>query len=162
MKLSTLFSRKPSPKPVEQLAVQNLTFVGEQDGPSEKMLKGKLSELFAERANLLRAYLARVHYGDEGVRSVCLCLAVSGGDEKPLVHAVHSVFAQHFNRACHLDILFLKPKQENQLAVVCKPFYRRAPRQISAYTATSDKSAYRNRPTTAASQYLRSTPTTLP
>jgi hypothetical protein len=86
------------------------------------MLKGKLSEVFEGRKNLLRAYLAQVRYGDAEVISVCLCLAVTKGADKSLVETIHSLFSQHFNRAVHLDILFLKPKQEDQLAAVCKPF----------------------------------------
>jgi hypothetical protein len=120
MKLSNPFSRKPA----EELIAHALKFVGEQDGPPERMLKGKLSELFAGYKNLLKAYLARVHYGGTKGESVCLCLSVSTDADKPLVEAIGSLFAQHFNRAAHLDILFLNPKQEEQVAAVCKPFYR--------------------------------------
>jgi len=93
------------------------------------MLKDKLSRLFAGYKNLLQAYLARVHYHEAKDESVCLCLSVSSGGDKPLIEAIHSLFAQNFNRAVHLDILFLNPKQEEQLAAVCKPFYRRGPVQ---------------------------------
>jgi hypothetical protein len=110
----------------KELIAHALTFVGEQDGPSERMLKTKLSELFSESINLLKAYLARVRYREAGGESVCLCLSASGGPDKPLVEAIHSWFAPHFNHAVHLDILFLNPKQEEQVAAVCKPFYQRA------------------------------------
>jgi len=123
MKLSNPFSRRPTEEPIAHA----ITFVGEQDGPPERMLKEKLSVLFAGSKNPLKAYLARVHYREARGESVCLCLSVSGGEEKPLVEAVHSLFAQQFNRAVHLDILFLNPKQEEQLTAVCKPFYRREP-----------------------------------
>jgi hypothetical protein len=125
MKLSNPFSRKP----IEELNAHALTFVGEQDGPPERMLKGKLSELFAEYKNLLKAYLARVHYRETKGESVCLCLLVSSGADEPLVEAIGSLFARHFNRAVHLDILFLNPKQEEQVAAVCEPFYRQGPIQ---------------------------------
>jgi SseB protein C-terminal domain len=120
MKLSNPFSGRPT----EELIAHALTFLGEQDGPPERMLKGKLSELFAGYQNLLKAYLARVHYRETKGESVCLCLSVSSGADKPLVETIHSLFAQQFNSAVHLDILFLNPKQEEQLTVVCKPFYR--------------------------------------
>lgn len=123
MKLPNPFSKRPT----EKLIAHALTFVGEQDGPPERMLKEKLSELFAGCKYPLKAYLARVHYREAIGESVCLCLSVFGGEEKPLVEAVHSLFAQQFNRAVHLDILFLNPKQEEQVAAVCKPFYRRGP-----------------------------------
>jgi SseB protein C-terminal domain len=110
----------------KELIAHALTFVGEQDGPSERMLKTKLSELFSESINLLKAYLARVRYREAGGESVCLCLSVSSGADEPLVEEIHSLFAPLFNREIHLDILFLSPKQEEQVAAVCKPFYRRA------------------------------------
>jgi len=125
MKVPNPFSKRPT----EELTAHGLTFVGEKDGPPERMLKGKLSELFAGYKNLLMAYLARVRYREANGESVCSCLSVSGGPDKPLVEAIHSLFAQHFNPAVHLDILFLNPKQEEHLAAVCKPFYRRGPIQ---------------------------------
>jgi hypothetical protein len=121
MKLSNPFSSR---KPAQKLNVHVLTFLGEQDGSSERFLKGKLSELFNGRANVLRAYLARAHYEDPKTVSVCLCLGVTGGVDEPLVMAAHSVFATHFNRDVSLDILFLTSEQEDQLALVCKPFYQ--------------------------------------
>jgi SseB protein C-terminal domain len=113
-------------RPTKKLIAHALTFLGEQDGPSERMLKGQLHDLFAESNNLLKAYLARTQYREAGNKSVCLCLSVSSGADEPLVEEIHSLFAQLFNRAVHLDILFLSPKQEEQVAAVCKPFYRRA------------------------------------
>ena len=121
MKFTNPFSSR---RPTEQLNVPVLTFVGEQDGPPERMLKGKLSGLFEGRTNVLRAYLARAHYGDPQAASVLLCLGVTSGADERLVEAIHSLFALHFNRAVHLDILFLNLKQEEQLAMVCKPFYQ--------------------------------------
>jgi type III secretion system (T3SS) SseB-like protein len=122
MKFVNLFSRR---RPTEVLKAPTVTFVGEQDGPSERMLKGKLSELFGARKNVQKAYLARAHYGDPKAVSVCLCIGVIGGVDETLVEQVHSLFAKLFNKATHLDIIFLSGKQEEQLAAVCKPFCRR-------------------------------------
>jgi len=47
-------------------------------------------------------------------------VALENGTDNSLVEAIHSLFAQHFNRAVHLDILFLKPKQEDQLDAVLR------------------------------------------
>jgi SseB protein C-terminal domain len=113
-----------SRRPTQELNAPVLVFVGEQDGPSEKMLKGKLSEIFGEHKNVQKAYLARAHYGDPKVVSVCLCLGVTGGADRPLVEAVHSLFAKYFNRAVHLDILFLTPEKEALLVGVCNTFYQ--------------------------------------
>jgi SseB protein C-terminal domain len=121
MKFTNPFSSR---RPTEKLNVPVLTFIGEQDGPAERMLKGKLSELFTERKNVRTAYLTKAHYGDPQAISVCLCLGVTSGADEPLVEAVHSLFAKHFNRAVHLDIMFLRAKQEEEVALVCKPFYQ--------------------------------------
>jgi hypothetical protein len=43
MKFANLFSSR---KPTEKLNGPVLTFVREQDGPPERMLRGKLSEIF--------------------------------------------------------------------------------------------------------------------
>src|ERR1700722_18365903 len=125
MKLSNPFSKRPT----EEFIAHALTFVGAQDGVAERILKRKLSELFAGSKNLLQAYLARVRYQEATGESACLCLSVSRGADKSLVEAIHSLFARYFNRTVHLDIVFLNPKQEEQLAAVCKPFYRRGPIQ---------------------------------
>ena len=121
MKFTNPFASR---RPTEQLTATVLSFVGEQDGSPERTLKGKLSELFNSRKNVLKAYLARVHYGKPENTSVCLCLAVTNGKDELLVEAIHAQFARDFNRAVHLDIVFLKPEQEEQLAPVCKPFYQ--------------------------------------
>jgi hypothetical protein len=113
-------------KPTKKLIATALIFLGEQDGPSERMLKGQLYDLFAESKNLQKAYLARTQFREAGNESVCLCLSVSSGADEPLVEEIHHLFAQLFNRAVHLDILFLSSRQEEQVAAVCKPFYRRA------------------------------------
>ena len=106
------------------LHAPTVIFIGEQDD-AKRTLKGKLSELFGESKNVQKAYLARVHYGDPKAASVALCLGVTGGADEQLVEKVHSLFPRQFNQAAHLDIIFLSVKQEEQLALVCKPFYRR-------------------------------------
>jgi len=62
------------------------------------MLKGKLSELFDSRKNILMAYLAGGHRGDPDIISICLCLGTTSGANEHLSEAVHSLFAQYFNR----------------------------------------------------------------
>src|ERR1700733_13980526 len=126
MTLSSLFSRRRPRKHVQALVVQNLTFTGEQDGDVERRLKAQLSEMFASSPDVITAYLARAKYGDGDERSVCLCLSSYTADQKLLFKDIQSIFAQHFGRRVHLDILFLRGQQEDQLAVVCKPFYLRS------------------------------------
>jgi SseB protein C-terminal domain len=121
MKFPALFaSRKAAKRP----AVPVLRFVGEQDGPRERMLKGKLSELFARRKNISMAYLAMGHRGDPKNISMCLCLGTASGTHERLSEDAHYLFAQYFNRTVNFNVVFLKSEQEVQLALVCKPFYQ--------------------------------------
>ena len=116
MKSLIHFSRRPTEKlSVPSNLVENKTARGEK-------LKGKVMNY--RRAQEWRtAYLAKAHYGDpKAVRSV-MSRSMGGADE-PLVEAVHSLFAKHFNHAVHLDIMFLRTKQEEEVALVCRPFYQ--------------------------------------
>lgn len=121
MKFSDLFS---STKRTKRSVISVLRFVGEQDGPRERMLKGKLSELFARRKNILIAYLAMGHRGDPKTISMCLCLGATNDEHGRLGEDVHYLFAQYFNCTVHFNIVFLKSDQEDQLALVCKPLYQ--------------------------------------
>jgi hypothetical protein len=100
-----------------------LTFLGEQDGPPERVLKSKLSDLFGNRQNVIAAYLARAHYGDLTKPSICLGLCVTSGADLGLVEDIHDLFARQFNRAVHLDTAFLNIEQQAAIAKVCTPFY---------------------------------------
>jgi hypothetical protein len=126
-----------SKQPTQELMAPVLVFLGEQDGAPERMLKEKLCELFGERKNLVAAYLARVHYGDPKNISVCLCMRAADAPDKLLVEAIHSLFAQDFNRAVHLDMVFLNVEQEQRLATVCKPFHQRNPTALTPFSAIS-------------------------
>jgi len=133
MNRSNPFSKQPT----QELVAPVLVFLGEQNGVPERMLKEKLCEVFGERTNLLTAYLARAHYGDPKDISLCLCMRVATAPDKLLVEAIDSLFAQSFNRAVHLDMVFLNAGQEQQLATVCKPFYQRSPTALTPFSAIS-------------------------
>jgi SseB protein C-terminal domain len=121
MKFISPFSSK---RRTQGIDVPVLTFIGEQDGPPERLLKGELSELFSGHKNVLAAYLTRVHYADPTNVSVCLCLSATNGVDEPLVEAVHTLFARRFNREVCLDIIFLRSSQKVELDAVCRPFYQ--------------------------------------
>jgi hypothetical protein len=106
----------------KKMIAHALTFLGEQDGPSERMLRGQLYDLHAESKNLQETFLARTQFREAGNESVWLCLSDSSGADEPLVEEIHLLFAQLFNRAVNLDILFLSSRQEEQVAAVRKPF----------------------------------------
>jgi hypothetical protein len=97
-----------------------VTFVCEQDGEPERILKSTLALLLSRRPGIKRAYLARVDYGNPAAYEVALC--VSGSEDKILVQEVASTFAAQFGRQSHLDVLFLTHTSEVDLEKVCRPF----------------------------------------
>jgi hypothetical protein len=98
---------------------RTVTFVGEQDGEPERLLKNALVAELRNVAELKRAYLARVEYAD-GVH-VALCLAAP--EDPVAVERIGTRFAEIFGRHEHLDILFLTAGQEAKLQLVCSPFH---------------------------------------
>lgn len=119
------FQRKNS-RPAEQLRAPVIKFIGEQDGLPERDLKALFVELFREKPTVQGAYLARADYGDATGANVALCVKSSIGEDTALVSAVSAVFGEMFNTHEHLDILFIRDDQEQQLRAVCRPFYERS------------------------------------
>jgi hypothetical protein len=108
---------------MEQLTASKVTFLCEQDGQIERELKSRLVSFFSDRTSVLRAYLARVDYGDTEAYNVALCLRCIQGEDETLLTDIGQIFASLFGRDVHLDILFLHGTNENELSAVCKPFY---------------------------------------
>jgi hypothetical protein len=117
------FKSRPS-RPPERLVALVINFIGEQDGPSERELKASLVELFRGEPTVERAYLARVDYDDETGVHVALCVKSSVGENYSLNPRVANIFAGGFGTHEHLDTLFLRDDQEQELRRVCIPFYR--------------------------------------
>jgi len=109
----------------EEIRVPAIAFLGEQDGPVERDLKVKLTELFLLEISISRVSLARVHYHDSPVDSVALCLRSDSPPERTLVDKIGKVFASLFNGREHLDILFLNEQQQVSVDKCCKPFFQR-------------------------------------
>jgi hypothetical protein len=109
------------------IRVQRTSFLGEQDGPPERELKTKLV-IFFDRARWIRdAYLARVAYdGDGGAVNVALCVRGEPGQNRIFAEQVGKIFASIFGSHEHLDIIWLVPEQEAELAKVCRPFFKSA------------------------------------
>jgi len=108
----------------EEIRVRKFQFLGEQDGPPERLLKDKLADLFRPDAGVQAAYLARVRYGDEEEVNVALAVRAVKPETR-LVQEVGGIFASLFRTDAHLDTVFLTPEQEFQLAKVCKPFFEK-------------------------------------
>lgn len=107
----------------DEFFVPQLQFKAEQDGPAEQDLKRRLIPLFRSQRNILRAYLARVGYGDSKVSSVALCLVPKTGIVLETEEKVAKVFSSTFAKEEHLDIIFLTQAQEFELVKLCRPFY---------------------------------------
>ena len=114
-------------------------FLGEQDGPFERILKERLVETFRDEAAVSRAYLARADLGDGSGIHVVLGLPrsalktrvnalLAGGEEseeRRLVGKVGAIFASLFGANEHLDLLFISAPHEARLRKVCEPFFER-------------------------------------
>jgi hypothetical protein len=107
--------------------VQDVHFIGEQDGRPERELKGRVTEVLRSQSNVLRAYLARVTYGDRPPVMASLCLRTQSNPDAALLERLSGVFASIFRRDQHLDILFLDDVHEAKLASRCRAFYFNTP-----------------------------------
>ena len=114
---------RPSRKKSEEVRVPEIRFLGEQDGPPERLLKERLADFFRRDRSVSRAYLARVDFGEGKNASVVLGLRTQFGPGKGMVEKVGTIFADVFNSKEHLDIMFLTDGQEAQLTKACKPFF---------------------------------------
>src|SRR2546422_2345328 len=110
---------------------QDVVFLGEQDGPPERDLKARLSEIFVRHGTVHTAFLAIVQYPDSSAHHIAVCMTTAAPEDPALVQEVGSIFRSLFGGHEHLDILFVNGPQEAQLAGVCKPFFP-APTQLAA------------------------------
>jgi hypothetical protein len=122
--LANLFAREAKPcRPPETFTPQRTEFIGEQTGPVEDEIKARFCEVFDEVLTVQSAYLARLEYDDQPGHSVSLCIRSTSGIDASLQKRLGEVFAAMFKSSEHLDILFLRADQEQQLKKVCRPFY---------------------------------------
>lgn len=117
------FKNKAS-RPPQQLTASVVRFVGEQDGPPERDLKACFVEQFKYEPTVERAYLARADYDDGTGAHVALCVKCFCGGDQTLNARVADIFADMFGSHEHLDVIFLRDDQEQELSQVCPPFYR--------------------------------------
>lgn len=118
-----------SRKKHEDIRVREIRFLGEQDGPPERLLKEKLADFFRRDGSVKKAYLAKVDFGQGKNASVVLGLRTQFGPDRGIVEKVGSIFAFIFNAKEHLDIMFLTDEQEAELTKACKPFFEQGERE---------------------------------
>jgi|HubBroStandDraft_3_1064219.scaffolds.fasta_scaffold175947_2 hypothetical protein len=107
-----------------QIRIQQIYFLGEQDGSPERELKEQLAALFGRAQWVRTAYLARVTYEKMGRVNVALCVRGQPGQGRVFAERVGSIFASIFGSHEHLDIIWLVPEQEAALMQVCQPFFQ--------------------------------------
>lgn len=112
-------------KKIKELRVPKISFVCEQDGDVECNFKNKIIPLLNERDYVQSAYLARVTYGDSNKLNVALCVRMEQKEDESLRRAIVDIFSAMFNRKEHLDMIFLRDEQENELRNVCSSFYEK-------------------------------------
>lgn len=116
------FKQSPKRHP-QKLEVQRLQFLGEQDGPPERELKGKLSEFFRRDQSVKTAYLAKVSYREQTSTNVALCLRTLYGSDPGMAEKIGRIFSSMFGEQEHMDIVFLNEAQDTELAKICNPFF---------------------------------------
>ena len=121
----SIFSRQSKPSRLtETIKPPCIEFIGEQAGPVEDDLKAKFHQVFAKVPDIRSAYLARLSYGEPASFSVGLCIrSGNAAVDNPLQKRLGQIFTDIFSRDQHLDILFIRDDQEEELKRVCRPFY---------------------------------------
>jgi hypothetical protein len=114
---------KASRKKPKEFRVPQIRFLGEQDGPPERILKERLADFFRRHRSVNRAYLARVDFGEGKDATVVLGLRTGLDPDKGIVETVGTIFASVFDAKKHLDIMFLTEHEEAELSGVCPPFF---------------------------------------
>ena len=111
-------------KPPIKTYPNGVRFIGEQDGPFEMELKASLISMFSQRADVRRAYLARVEMDGQG--SVALCLSSVQDADREIVSAVAKIFASLFSASESVEVIFVEESREAELMRVCEPFFARS------------------------------------
>lgn len=102
----------------------HIYFVCEQDGEVEREFKNALLTMLGKYNNLVRAYLARVTYGeDDPAFNVALCFMIENKKDEYLLNEAVNIFESMFGAKEHLDIIFLNQEQELAIRQNCCPFF---------------------------------------
>jgi hypothetical protein len=110
---------------IHSLSTEDITFLGEQDGPAERRLKEALAVLLGLGASVSRAYLARVAYDDKTCGVMLGLLTHDGRDCEKLAGQIGKTVAALFNTRADLDIVFLNNERDAEIRKTCRPFYDR-------------------------------------
>jgi SseB protein C-terminal domain len=100
-------------------------FISEQKGAAEAFLTTRLAQEFSRARVVNRAYLVRVAYGEDtvGIDVVLAIRSLCEVEDVPLINTINDLFASIFGPGEHLDVLFIRSEQEEEVRRVCRPFY---------------------------------------
>jgi type III secretion system (T3SS) SseB-like protein len=120
------FKKRPPPKDAAAAQVLRVRFLCEQDGPIERVIKGRWSPIFAANPEVRRAFLVRAAYETETDQHVILAICSSSGPDPRLLKSLQEPYQAIFHRDCPLDMVFVTTAQEAQIENVCPAFYTAA------------------------------------
>lgn len=111
-------------------------FIGQQIGVAADTLNAEFREALSGFPQVERAYFCRLRYLGEEKVGAALCIVSSTLEDIGVIGTLADVIRT--NLASHMDILFLSPAQERDLAKVCQPFFNRAELGTTGETRMSD------------------------
>jgi hypothetical protein len=101
-------------------------FVGQQTGVAAELLHNEFRKALVALPQVERAYFCKLRYSGADRGGAAVCVASSGGEDRQIVEALAAVIRANLGLGFHIDILFLSPVLEGQLARICQPFYKQA------------------------------------
>lgn len=119
--LSRLGRTRPARPNTVEVRPTSIKFIGEQDGPRERMLKAALVLLFQAYSVVKRAYLACLDIG-QGF-TVGLCIKADPLPDLSYPDKISEIFMKVMGPGGYLHIVFLTDDQEIEVGRVCQPFY---------------------------------------
>lgn len=100
-------------------------FSAEHSGIVEETFKRDLLLEFVTRPDIRRAYLSRVTFDAQPEPADALCIVSDRPQDRSLVIRIGEILRRRFNADVPLEVLFLTPEQEREIAAVARPFYSR-------------------------------------
>ena len=116
-------SSPSSPEP-QVVPASGIRFIAEQNGQFESTVKERIAAALPKHPEVQRAYLVSALYQDSST-GVVLGVVCNGPPSQAVLSDTQRVFATIAPSNLSLDVLFLSPAQQAQVALVAKPFYVR-------------------------------------
>ncbi len=125
-----------------ELAVQEIDFIGEQDGDPEREFKEAVRQILKKREKVNSAYLAQATYNGDSEIHVGLFISADESEAIVLNKKIVGVFSSMFSSHEHLDIILINQEKETALQQICAPFYERSQANKASDQITSSGAAH--------------------